>query len=90
MDLFDQRDLILTMDLTNRSDVLKSARNQADINKVMMLRSFDPKFINLDANTPDAELLQVPDPWGQEIAAYREVFQIVESAIDGLLEHFKD
>lgn len=90
MDLFDQRDLILTMDLTNRSDVLKSARNQADINKVMMLRSFDPKLISLDTTTPDAELLQVPDPWGQEITAYREVFQIIDSAIDGLIQYFKD
>jgi protein-tyrosine phosphatase len=89
-DFFDKKDLILTMDLNNRSEVLKSARNQADINKVMMLRSFDPKLINLDATTPAAELLQVPDPWGQEIGAYRDVFQIVESAIDGLIEYFKD
>jgi protein-tyrosine-phosphatase len=90
MEFFDQRDLILTMDLTNRSDVLKSARNQADINKVMMLRSFDPKLISLDTTTSDAELLQVPDPWGQEITAYREVFQIIDSAIDGLIQYFKD
>ncbi len=77
------------MDLNNRSEVLKSARNQADINKVMMLRSFDPKLINLDTTKSGAELLQVPDPWGQEITAYREVFQIVDSAIDGLIEYFK-
>jgi protein-tyrosine phosphatase len=89
VDFFDQKDLILTMDLANRSEILKSARNQADINKVMMLRSFDPNLINLDASSPDAELLQVPDPWGQEITAYREVFQIVDSAIDGLINYFK-
>ena len=90
VDFFDQKDLILTMDLNNRSEVLKSARSQADINKVMMLRSFDPKLINLDATSPEAELLQVPDPWGQEIMAYREVFQIVDSAIDGLIAYFRD
>jgi protein-tyrosine-phosphatase len=56
----------------------------------MMLRSFDPKLISLDTTTPDAELLQVPDPWGQEITAYREVFQIIDSAIDGLIQYFKD
>jgi protein-tyrosine phosphatase len=89
VDFFDEKDLILTMDLANRSEVLKSARNQADINKVMMLRSFDPNLINLDASSPDAELLQVPDPWGQEITAYREVFQIVNCAIDGLINYFK-
>jgi protein-tyrosine-phosphatase len=55
----------------------------------MMLRSFDPNLINLDASSPDAELLQVPDPWGQEITAYREVFQIVNCAIDGLINYFK-
>ena len=90
VDFFDQKDLILTMDLNNRSEVLKSARSQADINKVMMLRSFDPKLINLDATSREAELLQVPDPWGQEIMAYREVFQIVDSAIDGLIAYFRD
>ena len=90
VDFFDQKDLILTMDLNNRSEVLKSARSQADINKVMMLRSFDPKLINLDATSCEAELLQVPDPWGQEIMAYREVFQIVDSAIDGLIAYFRD
>jgi protein-tyrosine phosphatase len=90
VDFFDQKDLILTMDLTNRSDVLKSARNQADINKVMMLRSFDPNLINVDTTTPDAELLQVPDPWGKEITAYQEVFQIIDCAIDGLIQYFKD
>ena len=90
VDFFDQKDLILTMDLNNRSEILKSAKSQADINKVMMLRSFDPKLINLDATSPEAELLQVPDPWGQEIMAYREVFQIVDSAIDGLIAYFRD
>ena len=90
VDFFDQKDLILTMDLSNRSDVLKSARNQADINKVMMLRSFDPNLINVDTTTPDAELLQVPDPWGKEITSYQEVFQIIDCAIDGLIQYFKD
>ena len=89
VDFFEQRDLILTMDLANRSEVLKSARNQAEINKVMMLRSFDPKLFNLDATTPEAEFLQGPDPWGQEITAYREVFQTIDSAIDGLIKYFK-
>jgi len=89
-DFFDQRDLILTMDLSNRSEVLKRARNQADFNKVMMLRSFDPKLVNLDLDSSDAELLEVPDPWGKEITAYQEVFQIIDSAIDGLIQYFKD
>lgn len=89
-DLFDQRDLILAMDLANKANILKSARNKADIDKVMLLRSFDPKLINLDTTAPDAESLQVPDPWGEEITAYREVLQMVESSIDGLIKYFKD
>jgi protein-tyrosine phosphatase len=89
-DLFDQRDLILAMDLANRANILKSTRNKADIDKVMMLRSFDPTLINLETTSPDGESLQIPDPWGEEITAYREVLEMVESSIDGLIKYFKD
>jgi protein-tyrosine-phosphatase len=78
------------MDLANRANILKSTRNKADIDKVMMLRSFDPTLINLETTSPDGESLQIPDPWGEEITAYREVLEMVESSIDGLIKYFKD
>ena len=87
--VFDESDLILAMDLTNRANVLNVARTAADHEKVMMLRSFDPTLAHLVVTTPEAEALQVPDPWGEDIAAYREVFEMIEAATDGLIKYFK-
>jgi protein-tyrosine-phosphatase len=77
------------MDLTNRANVLNAARTNSDREKVLMLRSFDPALAHLTATAPEAEALQVPDPWGEDIAAYREVFEMIEVATDGLINYFK-
>lgn len=87
--VFDESDLILAMDLTNRANVLNAARTNSDREKVLMLRSFDPTLAHLTATAPEAEALQVPDPWGEDIAAYREVFEMIEVATDGLINYFK-
>ena len=73
---FDEIDLILAMDLSNKSNILKLARSEEDHAKVAMLRSFDP----------EADSLEVPDPWGNEIEAYQEVLAMVEAAVTGLLK----
>jgi protein-tyrosine phosphatase len=83
---FDEADIILAMDLTNRANILNGARNQSDRAKVFMLRSFDPTLSHIDPQSPEAEQLQVPDPWGETIEAYREVLEMIESATDGLLQ----
>jgi protein-tyrosine phosphatase len=85
LDFFDSADLILAMDLTNRANILNGARNENDREKVFMLRSFDPSLSNIDPTSPAAESLQVPDPWGEEIDAYQEVLEMIESATDGLI-----
>jgi protein-tyrosine phosphatase len=82
---FDEADLILPMDLTNRANILNGARNEADKAKVFMLRSFDPALAHIDPTSPEAEQLQVPDPWGETIAAYQEVLEMIERATDGLI-----
>lgn len=82
---FDEIDLILAMDLTNRANILNAARNDADRAKVKMLRSFDPELAGIDPTSRDGEKLQVPDPWGNEIEAYQEVFAMIERATDGLI-----
>jgi protein-tyrosine phosphatase len=82
---FDEIDLILAMDLTNRANILNAARTDADRAKVKMLRSFDPALSHIDPTSRDGEKLQVPDPWGNEIEAYQEVFAMVERAVDGLI-----
>jgi len=86
---FDQADLILAMDFTNRVNILNMARSASDREKVLMLRSFDPNLSQIDPNSEQAEKLQVPDPWGENTAAYREVFEMVEAATDGLIKYFK-
>ena len=82
---FDEADLILPMDLTNRANILNRARNDADKVKVFMLRSFDRSLAHIDPTSPEAEKLQVPDPWGETIAAYEEVLEMIEQATDGLI-----
>ena len=84
-DFFDSADLILAMDLTNRANILNGARNEADKQKVFMLRSFDPALSHIDPLSVEAEQLQVPDPWGETIEAYQEVLQMIEKATDGLI-----
>jgi protein-tyrosine phosphatase len=73
---FDEVDLILAMDLSNQANILALARSDGDRAKVAMLRSFDAS----------ATSLEVPDPWGEEESAYREVLDMVESAVSGLLK----
>ena len=73
------------MDLTNRANILNGARNASDREKVFMLRSFDPTLALIDPTSPDAEKLQVPDPWGETIEAYQEVLAMIEKATDGLI-----
>lgn len=85
LNLFDEADLILPMDLTNRANILNGARNYSDRQKVFMLRSFDPTLSHIDPTSTDAEKLQVPDPWGETIEAYQEVLTMIEQATDGLI-----
>lgn len=73
---FQSLDLILTMDLSNQANILKLAATPAEREKVFMLRAFDP----------DANSLEVPDPWGEELAAYQGVLAMVEAAVSGLLK----
>ena len=73
------------MDLTNRANILNGARNDQDRSKVFMLRAFDPSLAHIDPTSREGESLQVPDPWGETIDAYREVLAMIETATDGLI-----
>ena len=76
---FDDVDLILAMDQSNHDNILQLARHEQDRAKVVMLRSFDS----------EANSVEVPDPWGNEIDAYQEVLAMLEAAISGLLESLR-
>lgn len=86
---YNEADLVLAMDLTNRANLLNAAPSNDARTKVMMLRSFDPLLAHIDPISREAELLQVPDPWGEEFESYLEVRFMIERAIDGLIATFE-
>jgi protein-tyrosine phosphatase len=86
---FAEKDLILAMDLTNRAMVLTAAKTDSDRHKVFLLRQFDPSLSEIDPLSAEAQALQVPDPWGEEIDSYQSVLTMIETAVDGLLNEFR-
>jgi protein-tyrosine phosphatase len=77
---FGECDYALAMDRSNRDEMLKLARTEADRAKVRLLRSFDP------AAPRDAE---VPDPYYGGPRGFDEVFDLCEAACRGLIEHLR-
>jgi protein-tyrosine phosphatase len=86
---YGEADLILAMDLTNRANLLNAAPSNEARSKVLMLRSFDPALSHIDPTSREAELLQVPDPWGEEFESFIEVRSMLERAVDGLIATFE-
>lgn len=86
---FAEIDLILAMDLTNRANILNAAQSDQQREKVFMLRSFDPLLAHIDPTSPEGDQLQIPDPWGESILAYQDIFAMIESATDGLISRYK-
>lgn len=78
---FDRLDLVLAMDRDNERGILRLAREPADHEKVHLLRSFDP------ASPPGAE---VPDPYYGGPDGFADVYDLVEAACLGLLDHLVD
>ncbi len=75
---FDRFDLVVAMDEANRGELSRLAPNDEARGKIVLLRSF----------APDGSGYQdVPDPWGLPPSAYVDMFDIVESACDGLVAH---
>ena len=77
---FDGCDYALAMDRSNRDELLRLARSDADRAKVRLLRSFDP------AAPRDAE---VPDPYYGGPRGFEDVFDLCEAACRGLLSHLR-
>lgn len=70
-------DLILTMDSENHTNVLALSSDASLAKKVFMMRDFD---FTIEPGQ------SVPDPYSQEDAAYEHVKELLESAIDGLID----
>ncbi len=73
---FDAFDLVVVMDLDNRTEVLRLARHGDDSAKVRLLRSFDP--------APDGAV-EVDDPIYGSVTDFERTFAEIESSCAGLL-----
>jgi protein-tyrosine-phosphatase len=65
------------MDSENHANVTALSSNDELTRKVFMMRDFDSSI------EPGAS---VPDPYSQDDEAYEHVKELLESAIDGLIE----
>jgi protein-tyrosine phosphatase len=80
-------DYILVMDSSNYENVLALAPSEEDRAKVFYLRSFDPALQEIEPTSSEYFKLEVPDPYNQHEDAYREVLAMIESAVDGFIDH---
>ena len=74
---FDQFDLIIPQDTSNRSDILRMARSPEDRAKIHLMREFD------NLGEPEDS---VPDPYYGGIDGFYDVYKIVERSCQGLLD----
>jgi low molecular weight protein-tyrosine phosphatase len=76
-DDFDRFDYVFVADDTVRKALNRIARNDADREKIHLLRSFDPE---------SPEGAGVPDPYYGEQDGFEDVFDICDAACRGLLD----
>jgi protein-tyrosine phosphatase len=77
---FEYYDLILAMDGSNLADLHDLAPTPAHRDKLRLLREFDPAA---DGN------LEVPDPYYGGPSGFSDVFDLVDAACAGLLDHLQ-
>ena len=78
---FARFDLVLAMDRRNAADLRGIAPTREDAAKVRLLREFDP-------GAPAGDL-DVPDPYFGGADGFEDVFDMVERACAGLLQHLR-
>ncbi len=74
---FDNFDFIFVMDASNKTNVLKLARNDADRKKVRLFLDLTDEFKSKD----------VPDPWFGGDEGFVEVFEMLDKACENFLTH---
>lgn len=84
--LFADRDLILAMDRTNLAELRADAPDDDAIEKIRLLRSFDPSLMHLPED--DSEL-DVPDPYYGEADGFADVLRMVSAAADGVVDYVR-
>lgn len=74
---FGERDLVVALDLDNQRALRRMAPDRDRAHAVRLLREFDP----------DADSLEVPDPYYGGTADFAVVMDQVEAACDGLVAY---
>ena len=78
---FEYFDLLVAMDRANEADLLELAPGPEHAAKVHLLREFDP------AAEQHSVALDVPDPYYGGPNGFGDVYDLIEAACGGLLEH---
>ncbi len=81
---FLERDLILALDIDHYAWLREYAPDQESMDKVRMLRSFDPKVARKDLLDQGIE-----DPWYGGQADFDAVWQQIQAALPGIVEHVR-
>ena len=77
-------DLILAMDHTNRFDLMGLTPEPELRERIFLLRSFDPALRGDDPHDG-----AVPDPWSGGDEGFATVYDLIEAACVGLLDHVR-
>lgn len=79
---FEDFDLLLAMDSSNARDLRGLARDRSELDKVRLLREFDPVSVAQSD-------LDVPDPYYGGDGGFEQVFELVQAACEGLLAQIR-
>jgi protein-tyrosine phosphatase len=82
-DELSEWDLIIAMDAHNLRDLRAMASAGDELDRLRLLRSFDP---SPGASGVDGD---VPDPYYGEDVGFSEMFDLIEPACRGLVEHLQ-
>ncbi|TQJ34240.1 protein-tyrosine phosphatase [Arthrobacter sp. SLBN-122] len=81
---FRERDLILALDIDHYAWLSEAAPDQESLDKIRMLRSFDPGMAERDRLDQGIE-----DPWYGGHADFDAVWHQIHAALPGLVQHIK-
>jgi protein-tyrosine phosphatase len=83
-DWFRERDLILALDVDHYAWLRESAPDQESMDKVRMLRSFDPAIAARDLLDQGIE-----DPWYGGQSDFDAVWHQINAAVPGIIRHVR-
>jgi protein-tyrosine phosphatase len=78
---YDERDLILALDVDHYDHLRNGAPNDAARDKIRLWRSFDPAVSHLGPSEQG-----IYDPWFGEAADFDASWQMIDAALKGIIE----